>query len=191
MKIYLIFLNYHTPQMFVTYWKTINADRFKVHNIINIAGKHFYVDDDTKPPKVRAACERFMIKLVQNTTIIVIMILISYGVAALSGLYAIIFVDRHNTFVGTEIPFVYDAVGYDVGYWINIVEQVFASGLSLTSNLAIEIAVCLVYNAFALMPELIYIESQELNAELNLNGMSLIAASKYRNIVMQVQDYSR
>lgn len=175
-------------QIIIAYWKSINSDRFKVHNIINIAGKYFYVDE-IKPSKYHVASEKFIMKLLQITIIILILILISYGLAALSGLYAIIFVDSHNTFLGTETPFVNS--NNHIGHVINIILQLLISCLSLISNITIEIGVCIVYNAFALMPELIYLESQELDDELNMNGTSLKAMMTFRNIVAQTQDYNK
>lgn len=165
----------------------MTSTRFKVHNIINIAGKYFYPNEKSQS-KHQTLCEEFIIKLYQNTVIILIMILVSYGIAALSGLYAIIFVDPRYTLMGTEIPFVNSST--TMGYAILMSYQFFIALVSLLSNITIEIGVCLVYNAFALMPELIRLRSDELNSELELNGPTNNATVRLRNICLQVHDFN-
>lgn len=162
-------------------------DRYKVHNILNIAGKYFYADDKGTS-QYHTICEKHVIKLFILTAIILVMISLSYGAAALSALYAIVYVDRRYTFLGTDIPYLDSSDPSD--YAIVITIQFIISLISLLSNITIEIGVVLVHNAFELMPVLIRLRSDELSSELNTNGQSLNALFRFRNICLQIQDFN-
>lgn len=170
------------------YWKSLNEDRFKLNNIVNYGRRYIYEDDAT-PSKYHSLCEAMIVKLVRNTVIITVLLLTSYAVVGCGALYTIIFGESRITFVGTEIPFVDGNT--DIGFLINMMEQSFLTIVSLTGNIAIEIGVSLVHNAFEMIPEIIHYDFEEFNIELNLNGMSLNAKMRLRNIFMKVQDYER
>lgn len=154
--------------------------------MINIAGKYFYIDE-SEASKHRAVCERYITKLIQNAMTVVILIILSYGITTLNGLYSMVFVDPWNTFLGNELPFI-DSKTH-VGYGIVIIEQLIRSIVSMISTVTIEIGACIVYNAFTLMPDLIYLDAAELDTELNFNGMTYYAQMRLRNIVLKMQDY--
>lgn len=175
-------------KVLTVYWKTMSSARFKVNNILNFGGKYIYTND-AKPSKYNTLCEEMLVKLIRNTVTVVIAILVSYALVGGGALYAIVFHGARITFLGTEIPFVDGQTNF--GFMINLIEQSFLTGISLLSNLTIEIGVCLVNNAFSAIPELIRLESDELNTELNLNGMSFNAKMRVRNIFMKVQDFNR
>lgn len=166
----------------------MSSDRFRVNNIVNFGQKYIY-QDDNKPSNYNTLCEKMIVKLIGNTTIIMVSILIAYSIIGCNALYVFIFDGTRLTFVGTEIPFV--DINTDTGFLINIVEQFFLTSVSLTANITIEIGVCLVHNAFEMIPSLMQFDSDELKNELQLNGMSSNAKMRLRNIFMKVQDYNR
>lgn len=128
-------------------------------------------------------------ELIQNTTITIIVMLNAYAIVGAGALYAIVFHGTRITFVGTELPFVDGQT--NVGFVINLMEQSLLTNVSLISNITIEIGVCLVNNAFSTIPELINLESEDLIAEMDLNGMSFDAHMRLRNIFVKVQDFYR
>lgn len=175
-------------QILTVYWKTMSADRFKVNNIINFGQKYIY--DDTNPnSEYHTLCQEMIVKLVQNTIIIIILILVSYAMVGCHALYVIIIDGKRITFMGTEIPFVDSDT--TTGFIINIIVQLFLTWVVIISNITIEIGVCLVHNAFEMIPRLIRFDSDELNIELDLNGMSFDARMRLRNILIKVQDFNR
>lgn len=163
-------------------------DRFKVHNIINFGGKYLYANDKGTS-QYHTICDKFVIKLYKLTAVILCMICASFGLAGLSGLYAIIFVDHRYTFLGMELPFVDSS--NSSGYLILLMYQTIVAFIFLVSSVAIEIGVVLVHNAFDLLPALIHLRSNELSSEINVNGRrSVNVLMRFRNICIQVQDFN-
>lgn len=154
---------------------------------MNFGGKFIY-EDDASPSKYHTLCERMIAKLLRNIILISSAILIAHTLAGCGTLYAIVLHGDRITFLATEMAFVDGSTV--TGFVINMMEQLLLIFISLTSNFANEIGVCLVHNAFEAIPEVIHLDSEELKTELNLNGVSLNARMRLRNIFMKVQDFN-
>lgn len=145
--------------------------------------------DGSQSPEYNSLCEKMISELVRRTSIVVFLILLSYALIGGGTFYAIVFDGAWITFVATEIPFV-DSQS-NTGYAINLIEQFLIISVSLISTLLLEMAVCLVSNAFLAIPEIIHFESNELAIELNSKGMNLNVQMRLRNIFMKIQDFNR
>lgn len=180
-------IHYYFFQILTVYYKSITIDRFKLNNSINIAGNYLYADDKGIS-RYHTICDKYINKLFITAAVILILLLSSYGITALSELYAIVFIDHRYTLLGMELPFVDSSVPF--GYAILMTYQLFISVVSLIANISIEVGVVLIYNAFELMPALIRLRSDELSSELNVNGKTFNAFMKFRNICLQIHDFN-
>lgn len=164
----------------------MSSDRFKVNNIINFGGKHIY-RDDRQPSQYHTFSEDMITKLIYHIMGIFVAVLGSFGLIAIGVLYAIVFKGDRVTFIATELPFVDSETNF--GLVINLLEQSFLTLISIISNITIEIGVCLVDNGFSAIPQIIYLDSKDLDTELTINGMSFEAIMRLRNIFMKIRDY--
>lgn len=127
-------------------------------------------------------------KLTQNITIVLSMTLISYGLMGIVTLYMIAIKRQRVTFVGTEIPFT--NIQSDIGFVMNLIEQLFLALISLIFFMSVEIGTCLVQNSLGLIPEIIRLDIQKLNKDLRRNGMNMHAKSRLIDIFIKIQDYN-
>lgn len=165
------------------FWKSVGPSRFKVNNVINFSGKYIYLNDKTSS-KYNLICGKLIKILVRDICIIVIVIIISYLLLAGNVFYAIFFENVRITFLSTELPFIdFDS---NVGYTINIIQQLFFCIVALIGFIAVEIQTCFLSNVSKAVPELIHLQLQELNSEFKIN-----AKIKLRNTLMQIRDYNR
>lgn len=127
-------------------------------------------------------------KLTQNIAIVLSMTLISYGLMGIVTLYIIAIKRQRVTFVGTEIPFT--NIQSDIGFVMNLIEQLFLALISLIFYMSVEIGTCLVQNSLEMIPEIIRLDIQKLNKDLRRNGMNMHAKSRLIDIFIKIQDYN-
>lgn len=156
-----------------------------MNNIISFGGKYFF-KDAKQTLTYRLLCEKMISKLTQNIVIVLCVLLISYGLMGIVTLYMIVIKRQRITFVGTEIPFT--NIRSDIGFVINLIEQLFLALISIIFYMSVEIGSCLVQNVFEMFPEIIRLDIQNLNEDLERNGMDLHAKSRLIDIFMKIQD---
>lgn len=172
-------------QIFAIYFQAIGPGRAKIKNVVNFGNINIYKDTN-EPSKYHDLCEKMIKALIKDIIIVVLAIIISYWTFGAGTLYAIFFQGARVTFLSTELPF-FD-INTTSGYAINFIQQSSTTIVGIIANISIEICGCLAYNAIETVPDLFHLESEELAKELKLNGMSLSAKLRVRNILMQAQD---
>lgn len=143
--------------------------------------------DDKEPSKYNALCDRMVDNLVKHVIIVLNLLFLSYFTIGMSSLYLIVFKHKHATILGTEIP--YFESNTNLGFAVNIFEQFLLACLSVMANFTIEIGDCLINNTISTIPEIIHLESDDLETELKSNGMTSNATLQVRNILMRIQDF--
>lgn len=182
-QIYLVII----LQVFTVYWKTIGPNRFKLNNVLNFGGRYIYTDD-MQPSKYKTLCDKMVEQLLQSTFTIAAMIIIPHLLVGLVPFYLATFQNIRVSVMGIELPFFEPSSG--IGYNENLSVQSAFGIVSIGVLLAIGIMVTLMFNNVIAIPELIHLELNNLENELNLNGMTLNAIIRLRNVLMKVQNFN-
>lgn len=180
-----LFCNQFFFQILAVYVRLFGPARYKVNNIVNFSGKYIHVDDE-RPPHYRKLCEKFVENFERTIMVVMGLLLISYNLLGFWPLCLIVFRRERITLLNIEFPFMDNYS--DIGFMINLSISSFMSVFALFSNTAIEFGACLVLNAINSIPDVFRFEIQELETELNSNGMSSVTKLRLRNILMMIQD---
>lgn len=160
--------------------------RYLFNNLISVGGKYIY-GENVESSKYRTLCDKMVEKLLRDVTLVIGLMLGSFGLYGLGVLYDIVVNHSRATFLSTVLPFF--EKDSNIGYALNLSIQGAMICAGLLAMVTIEIGACLVVNAALAIPEIIHLDADELETELNLNGMNLIAQLRLRNIIMQVIDF--
>lgn len=118
---------------------------------------------------------------------VIFMLLLGFGMFVANVFYLIIFEGARVTIMGTELPFV--DKDSDIGFWINILFQVLIGIVGVIACILVEIGAALVVKTVEAIPHLIRVDLEELATDLALNGSTLAAKARLRNVFMKIQDY--
>lgn len=77
----------------------------------------------------------------------------------------------------------------DMGFTINLCWQAFAGYFSFISNACIEYGNGIVHNNIYSVPKVVHFQLDELGREISMNGVSLNAKLRLRNIFMLLRDF--
>lgn len=168
--------------------QTIGPARYKINRLLNFGGQYIYMDNDQRA-ELRLVHEKMINRLVQNTVIVVCLIVLAFGMIGAIETYLIIFDGARVTLLGTELPF-FDE-NSNIGFWLNISIQTVIAAVGMCGCLAIEIGAALIFNAILAIPHLIHVDLGELESELNSNGITWLAKARLRNVFMKIQDYMK
>lgn len=173
-------------QCLVVQIQTLGPRRYQINNLLNFAGKYYYVDDD-HTTKYNVVRKHLVDRLIRNTIIVIPLIFVAFAMFGITAVYMLLIERVRITFLGIELPFF--ERDSDIGFIVNTCMQTMIAALGMAACTAVEIGACLVNNAIYSVPPLMRVEIDELDSEIHLYGMTLLAKAHLRNIFMKVQDY--
>lgn len=168
------------------YLKLIGSDKYLVNNLMNFGGRYIYRDDE-QPPSYVTLCDQFITKLLKDITITIVLLIVSYCLMAIWPLYCIIVRNERVTILNTELPFV--DIDSDMGFTINLCWQAFAGYFSFISNVCIEYGNGIAHNNIHSTPKVLHFQLEEFKKEIIMNGVSLNAKLRLRNVFMLLRDF--
>lgn len=168
--------------------QTLGPAKYKINSLLNFGGRFIYMDND-QTPKLRLVRAQMINRLIRHIVIVILMILSAFGMVVSIVFYLILFDGAKVTLLGTELPFL--DKDSEFGFWINLSVQCLTGGVAVIACLAIEIGAALIVNALLAIPHLIHVDLEELESELNLDGFTLTAKARLRNVFRKIQDYEK
>lgn len=156
---------------------------------MNFARRNIYAASVDETPRLRFVRKKMINKLIGNIVITMSMILVAYIIGGTYLVYMIIVKGSRVTFLAMELPFV-DS-NSEFGFWLNISIQSVYAFVGIVGCWTIEISAAIISNSALAIPHLIRVDSEELDRELDLNGVTLAARARLRNVFMKIQDYEK
>lgn len=173
--------------MITIYFKSIGLKRFAMNNLLNFGRKCLFCDE-FRSPEYYTMCERMVRDLVQKESILVFNIVSSHALLGIIPFYLIIFKNIRVTVMGLEMPFF--EPGSDIGYAVNLFVQSTFGLISIVALISVGTPFVFAYINVKMVPEVVHLDLEDLQKEYRLNGMSLNAKVKLRNVLMKVQDFN-
>lgn len=162
--------------------------RAMINNELEFGGKYIYIDQP-ESSKYRAMCEKNITKLIHHSVFIVVGIVTTFTLLGLDTMYEIVIQQNRVTFLSTELPFF--ETDSMIGYLVRLSMEAVLSVTAMVGLATHGIGDAIAYNAYSAIPDIISIDAEELEMELNSNGMTLFAKYQLRNIILKVQDLYR
>lgn len=160
--------------------------RYVFNNAVSFGGKYIYIGK-TESPKYNTLCTNMIEKLVQDVALKTGSLIAAFVIFGSSPLYEIVVHHSRATFLCMELPFL--DKDSDVVYALNLTIQICMAMVGMIGMVCIEIGACLTMNSGIAITEIIKLDADELETEINLNGMSSNVELRLRYIVMKVLDY--
>lgn len=167
------------------YWNTVGPNRFRINSLIRFGGEFIYMDKS----KYRIVCDIYSKKLVNNVTLVVILILVSHALFTVTPIHFYIVEKKLLTPIPTELPYVDKDT--TIGFAINLFQQGILVFYELLGTLTIEVALCFINNTITTMPAMIHVDLEEISNQLHLTGSCKHLKPRMRNVLMKIQDFDR
>lgn len=163
-----------------------------LQNLAFFAGEKIYTDstDDCDLSYIRV-CDQSAIKLLKSTTKTMGIIAIGIIICVTFPILAFVLYNDIQLPIPVLLPFT--DIESATGITLNLLNQLFISFIGITGNIGIEIATCLFKNSVWASTVAIRHSINDFSAviETSLKTPAKILDYRFRNILMQVQDYDR
>lgn len=86
------------------YWNAVGPHRYGLNNLARFGGKFIYMDN-RNPTAYNKVCERYIIILLRNVTVIIALMIFSHAMLIIGPLYAYYSEGSQLTPIATNLPF--------------------------------------------------------------------------------------
>lgn len=170
------------------YYKAIGKDRFKFKSLLNFAGDYMY-SEVRSTSRFSMVCEEGARKMWKSYAILTCIICTSMSLVSVGPIFLFFRTGIWITPLGTQFPL---ADHSDIAFYMDLVIQMAIALIGILVTVSIEMSQVIVNNAVQMAADVTKLSIDELREQLSEEGeMRLKTRTKFRNLMLQVQDFDR
>lgn len=165
-----------------------SESRKSIQGLVFFAGKYIYTEiTENSDPKYIHISNQSAINLLKDTLVTIGLIL---GSSCLFGIYPMYtFIYKHEIELPVPILLPFTDLETTCGIFLNLLNQLFISGLGIAGNVGIEICISMFKKTFSAYTAAIGYSIDHLGDSIENSKLSI--DYEFRNILVQVQDFDR